>query len=44
MLSIAKVLNAKVQGDDLEIYEEKVYKKAEQKRINKLNKKTWCKF
>ena len=44
MLSIAKRLNAKVQGDDLEIYDEEVYKKEEQKRINKLNKKPWWKF
>ncbi len=44
MLSIAKVLNAKVQGDDMEIYDEEEYKKEEQKRINKLNKKPWWKF
>ncbi|MEY4875175.1 MAG: hypothetical protein RL708_324 [Bacteroidota bacterium] len=44
MLSIAKVLHAKVQGDDLEYYDEAVYKALEQKRKAKLNKKPWWKL
>ena len=46
MLSIAEILNAKVQGDDGELYDENYIieemKRAEAKKI--INKKPWWKF